>query len=46
VAAEKIENIYAKAELVQQVFVYGDSFQVRSHCPTRRLCGGSSMAVH
>ncbi|TMW67706.1 hypothetical protein Poli38472_011326 [Pythium oligandrum] len=27
VAAEKIENIYAKSKYVAQIFVYGDSFQ-------------------
>lgn len=35
IAPEKIENIYTRCDAVAQVFVHGDSLQVRrAHCDT------------
>ena len=39
IAPEKIENIYVRSEPVAQVFVYGESLQVRALCPGSRVTG-------
>lgn len=38
IAPEKIENVYVRSGAVAQVFVHGDSLQVRPHQQVFLLC--------